>query len=399
MTQLINRDAYLNQLISFKDKQLIKVISGIRRCGKSTLFTLFQQYLYTQGVEKNQIIHINFEDLENESFLSYQALYQHIKGLLLPDKRNYIFLDEIQHVAQFEKVVDSLFIKENVDVYITGSNAYFMSGELATLLSGRYIEIKMLPLSFKEFCMASDTTQPLQTLYNQYITNGAFPYSLKLDSLDDIQSYLQGVYNTIILHDIVARHNIADVKMLDSVVKYLFMHVGSRITVSKIVNTMVSMGRKINPKTVEKYIKGLTDSLIIYESSRYNIKGKTILSLQEKYYVADLGLRYNLLGGKDLNVGHILENVIFLELLRRGYRVNVGQIEKNEVDFVARKNNTLLYVQVAASVRDNATLTRELSSLQQIKDNYPKILLTLDNDPAADYEGITRQNALDWLLE
>ncbi len=400
MSTLIERSEYLNKLQSFKDKDVIKVISGIRRCGKSTLFELFQKSLMESGVQQEQIIHINFEDMANEELLDYRVLYKHITERLDDNKMNYIFLDEIQHVKEFEKAVDSLFIKKNTDVYITGSNAYFMSSELATLLSGRYIEIKMLPLSFKEFYDAQSEKLPLQDCYNKYITQSSFPYTVSLNGDEQaINIYLEGLYNTIILNDVVARYRIADVKMLDSIIKFIFSHVGCRLSVSSIANTMTSSGRKIDNKTVEKYISGLLDSLIIYEANRYNIKGKNILKLEEKYYVADLGLRHLLTGGKNIDIGHILENVIYLELIRRGYDVKIGQIEKNEVDFVATSSGECVYIQVSASVRDESTLKREHTSLQMIADNHPKLLLTLDNDPDGNYDGIKRLNALEWLLD
>ncbi len=405
MKGAIERKEYLDKLKSLQGKEVIKVISGIRRCGKSTLFTLFQQYLLENNIEKEQIIHINFEDLANEPLLDYKLLYEHITSLLPSaesknaEKMHYVFLDEIQHVDKFEKVVDSLFIKKNVDVYITGSNAYFMSGELATLLSGRYVEIKMLPLSFKEFYDAHSIKPSLQEVYNKYITNSSFPYTLQLDDDKTIKDYLEGLYNTIILNDVVARYRISDVKMFHSVVKFIFSNVGNRLSVARIANAMTSGGRKIDNKTVEKYLQGLLDTLVLYEANRYNIKGKQVLKLEEKYYLADLGLRYILTGGKDTDVGHILENVIYLELLRRGYTVYVGQIEKNEVDFVASKMDEEIYIQVSASVRDPKTLERELASLQMITDNYPKLLLSLDEDPPADYNGIKRLNALKWLLD
>lgn len=399
MDTLIPREQYMNFLIRYRDKQIIKVISGIRRCGKSTLFELFRQYLYSQGIDHSQIISINFEDISFEALTDYKKLYDYITERVSPDKMTYVFLDEIQHVPYFEKAVDSLHIQNNIDIYLTGSNAYFMSGELATLLSGRYIEVRMLPLSFKEFCSATSDTLPLSIKYQRYITHGSFPYTLQFNNNEkDITEYLRGLYNTIVLKDVISRHRINDVLMLESVIKFIFNNIGNRLSSAKIANTMASSGRKIDSKTVEKYLSGLLDSLIIYESKRYNIKGKQYLSLQEKYYLADLGLRYMLVGGKDLDVGHILENVIYLELVRRGYEVYVGQSDSNEVDFVAMNSDGNLYVQVTATARDPSTLNRELKSLQSINDNYPKILLTLDEDPEADYDGIKRVNALKWLL-
>ena len=407
----IDRKEYLDFLVKSKDRQIIKVVSGVRRCGKSTLFEIYKDFLLENGVAKNQIISINFEDMDYEELTDYKKLYEYIKSKMIGDKRNYIFLDEIQHVDKFEKVVDSLFIKENTDLYITGSNAYFMSGELATLLSGRYIELKMLPLSFKEYYQAKLEYEKLEqkenriskTLiqyYNEYIVNSSFPYTLQLDSdLKNIHEYLSGIYNSVLLKDIVARLKISDVMRLESVVKYIFDNIGNLTSLSKIANTLTSMGRKTDAKTIEKYIRGLTDSLLVHEVSRYNIKGKEFLSTLSKYYVADLGLRQMILGNRNIDMGHILENVIYLELLRRKGNVYVGQFDKNEIDFVVINSNEIEYYQVALTVLDENTLKRELDAFKNIKDNYPKYLITIDDVMVyTDYDGIKVVNALEWLL-
>ncbi|WP_339002489.1 ATP-binding protein [Fusobacterium animalis] len=408
----IDRKEYLDFLIKSKDKQIIKVVSGVRRCGKSTLFEIYKDYLLKNGVEKIQIISINFEDMDYEELTDYKKLYEYIKSKMLTDKKKYIFLDEIQHVDKFEKVVDSLFIKENVDLYIIGSNAYFMSSELATLLSGRYIELKMLPLSFKEYYHTrleyenfdKKEKKVLKTLiqyYNEYIVNSSFPYTLQLENnLKNIYEYLSGIYNSVLLKDIVARLKIADVMRLESIVKYIFDNIGNLTSISKIANTLTSMGRKTDTKTIEKYIKGLVDGLLIYEVNRYNIKGKEFLSTLSKYYVSDLGLRQMILGNRNVDMGHILENIIYLELLRRNGNVYVGQFDKSEIDFVVINSNEVEYYQVALTVLDENTLKRELDAFKNIKDNYPKYLITLDDVlPNTDYEGIKVINALKWLLE
>ena len=408
----IDRKEYLDFLVKSKDRQIIKVVSGVRRCGKSTLFEIYKDFLLENGVAKNQIISINFEDMDYEELTDYKKLYEYIKSKMIGDKKNYIFLDEIQHVDKFEKVVDSLFIKENTDLYITGSNAYFMSGELATLLSGRYIELKMLPLSFKEYYQAKLEYEKLEqkenriskTLiqyYNEYIVNSSFPYTLQLDSdLKNIHEYLSGIYNSVLLKDIVARLKISDVMRLESVVKYIFDNIGNLTSLSKIANTLTSMGRKTDAKTIEKYIRGLTDSLLVHEVSRYNIKGKEFLSTLSKYYVTDLGLRQMILGNRNIDMGHILENIIYLELLRRKGNVYVGQFDKNEIDFVVINSNEIEYYQVALTVLDENTLKRELDAFKNIKDNYPKYLITLDDVMVnTDYDGIKVVNALEWLLE
>jgi len=408
----IDRKEYLDFLVKSKDRQIIKVVSGVRRCGKSTLFEIYKDFLLENGVAKNQIISINFEDMDYEELTDYKKLYEYIKSKMIEDKKNYIFLDEIQHVDKFEKVVDSLFIKENTDLYITGSNAYFMSSELATLLSGRYVELKMLPLSFKEYYQAKleyekleqKENRILKTLiqyYNEYIVNSSFPYTLQLDSdLKNIHEYLSGIYNSVLLKDIVARLKISDVMRLESVVKYIFDNIGNLTSLSKIANTLTSMGRKTDAKTIEKYIRGLTDSLLVHEVSRYNIKGKEFLSTLSKYYVADLGLRQMILGNRNIDMGHILENIIYLELLRRKGNVYVGQFDKNEIDFVVINSNEIEYYQVALTVLDENTLKRELDAFKNIKDNYLKYLITLDDVMVnTDYDGIKVVNALEWLLE
>ena len=397
---LIQRDDYLNFLMEWKDRQIIKVISGIRRCGKSTLFELFCAKLQNEGVQSEQIITINFEDAENEELCDHKKLYEYVKSRMLPDKMNYIFLDEIQHVSDFQKAVDSLFIKKNTDVYITGSNAYFMSGELATLLSGRYVELKMLPLSFKEYVSAFDNNRSLDELYRDYVYNSSFPYTVELDNRRNIYAYLDGLFNTIVLNDIVQRKKIQDPLMLKSVIKFMFDNIGNPCTAKKISDTMTSKGRKISNHTVENYLEGLTDSLLMYRVSRYDIKGKEYLQLFDKYYIADVGLRYYLLGTANADMGHILENAVYLELLRRGYRVYVGKNAGAEVDFVVQDiDGNTEYYQVSWSVRDEQTLKRELGALESIEDHNPKYILTMDNDPPISYNGIRQKYVLEWLLD
>lgn len=401
----IERKEYLDFLIRSKDKQIIKVISGVRRCGKSTLFELYRDYLLKNGVLPEQIIAINFEDLDFEEYTNYKKLYSYIKERLIEDKKNYIFLDEIQHVEHFEKAVDSLFIKSNTDIYITGSNAYFMSGELATVLSGRYIELKMLPLSFKEFCKGLENFNlpPMTTLqkYNKYLVESSFPYTLELEgNKKNIKEYLEGIYNSIILKDVITRVKVGNPLLLESVIKFLFGNIGSLLSSSKIANTLTSLGRKTDYKTIEKYIKGLTDSLILYEVKRYDVRGKQLLANLSKYYVVDIGLRQLLLTNKSSDMGHILENIVYLELIRRGYEVYVGQLKDKEVDFVAINNEEINYYQVSLTVLDENTLARELRPLQEITDNYAKYLITLDEIlPNSNYDGIKRVNAIEWLLE
>lgn len=397
---MIKREEYLKFLLEWKDQQIIKVISGIRRCGKSTLFELFREKLLQDGVDEKQIIDINFEDADNAELCDFKKLYDYIKGRMLPDKMNYIFLDEIQHVDQFQKAVDSLFIKKNADVYITGSNAYFMSGELATLLSGRYVELKMLPLSFKEYVSAFDGSKSLEELYNSYLYNSSFPYTVGMTNRRNIHAYLDGIFNTIVLNDIVQRKKVQNPLMLKSVIKFMFDNIGNPCTAKKISDSMTSQGRKISNHTVETYLEGLTDSLLMYRVSRYDIKGKDYLQLLDKYYIADIGLRYYLLGLNSTDRGHILENVVYLELVRRGYTVYVGKNGSAEVDFVVQDyDGNTEYYQVSWSVREESTLKRELSALESIQDHNPKYILTMDNDPPISYNGIRQINVLKWLME
>lgn len=396
---IINRVEYLNKLITWKDKQLIKIVTGVRRCGKSMLLEIYQDYLKNQGVTDQQIIAINFEDLDYEELTDYKKLYSYLKERLVPGKMTYIFLDEIQNVNDFPKVLDSLYIKKNVDIYVTGSNAYMLSSEIATMISGRYVQIEMLPLSFKEYMESTGNMNDRGIKYTEYLENSSFPYALQLKNQpNEIREYLEGIYNTIVVKDIVYRKNITDTMMLKSVLKFVFDNIGSPLSSKKIADTMTSSGRKISPKTVEKYLEAFCESYIVYPAKRYNIKGKEYLKTLEKYYIVDIGIRYMLLGTQKVDTGHILENVVYLELLRRGYKVFVGKVDQFEVDFVAQNSKGIEYYQVALTVRDEKTLERELRPLKAIQDHYPKVILTMDDDPEMQYEGIRRINARDWLL-
>ena len=391
---MISRDEYLNVLKRFKDKALIKVITGIRRCGKSTLLEMFQDYLKENGVEESQIISINLEDLEYNFITDYMTLYKYINDKLKEKKKYYIFIDEVQKIDGFQKAVDSLYIKKNVDLYITGSNANLLSSELATLLSGRYIEVKMLPLSFKEY----------KELYQKYISLGSLPYTTSLDTEDDVSMYLSSVYNDIIIKDVMTRKKIQDETMLRNVANFAMDNIGSLVSANNIANTMINDGKDINVRTVERYLEGFTESFFLYKASRYDIKGKEYLKTQGKYYVSDLGFRYFMLGRKIGDFGHILENVVYFELLRRGYDVYIGKIEEYEVDFVAINNEGRLYVQVTDTLKgidenDTKILDRELRSLKKINDNYEKIILTSDKIPVSNEDGIKIKNVLEWLLD
>lgn len=392
---MIERTEYLDFLKKLKDKNIIKVVTGIRRCGKSTLFELYKKYLLENGVDKKQIISLNFENPKDMIFNDWKELYTYIEDKLLPNKMNYIFLDEIQVIPNFEKAVDGLFINKNVDLYITGSNSYMLSGELATYLTGRYMQIHMLPLSFKEYLNHYGRDNELKK-YDTYIQNGGFPYLLNLNEDKDlIRNYLDGIYNTVLMKDVISRNNIKDTMMLESIIRFIFDNIGQLVSTNKISNTLNSNNRKNSVNTVESYLTNLIDSYIIYKISRYDIKGKEYLKTGDKYYVCDLGLRNYLLGGvKDY--GSILENIIFLELKRRGYEIYIGKYDEEEVDFVIKNNDGIKYIQVALSVRDEDTLKRELNSLKNIKDNYPKYLITLDYD-TNDFDGIKQISAIDFL--
>lgn len=405
---MIIRKDYLTKLISWKDHDIIKVITGIRRCGKSTILKQFQDYLKENGVIDEQIISINFEDLKYEDLLDYKALYNYVESRILPDKKMYIFLDEIQKVPSFEKAVDSLYIQKNLDVYITGSNAYLLSSDLSTLLSGRYIEISMLPLSFKE--IYEEKGGDKEAAFYRYLKYGGFPYLMTMPMDDEqVDMYLEGIYNTVIIKDIEERENrknpdpnkrkITNVVLLKSIAKYLASTVGSIVSIKNVTGYLISTGRKVSSATVDDYMEALQEAFIFYPVERFDLSEKKVLKTLNKWYIVDLALRDYMLPKKTYDLGFSLENIVYLELLRRGYRVNVGKAESSEVDFVAQKNNEIIYYQVTASMIDQTTFERELAPLRLIKDNYKKVVLTLDKFTLGNYEGIEVINAIDWLLD
>lgn len=403
----INRENYLSILKNFKDQQIIKVITGIRRCGKSTLLEIFGDYLKENGVEEKQIISINFENADYEELQDRKKLYEYIKARLVIGKKTYVFLDEIQNVPEFEKTVDSLFINKDVDLYITGSNAYLLSSELATLLTGRYIEIKMLPLSFKEYMLAFEDKTDISRKFRNYLRYSSFPQAVELYKVnpENINMFLDGIYNTVLFKDVMQRKGITDKNVLERVTKYLYDNIGNRTSMKSISDNIEGIEKNSSYNTISNYVDSLIDSYLVFKANRYDIKGKEFLKTQEKYYAVDIGLRYYMLGqGSGKDMGHILENVVYLELLRRGYEVYIGKYDDLEVDFVARKPENTIYYQVALTTRgegkeDNKILNRELTPLKKINDNYPKYILTLDDDLDADFDGIKKINVLDWLLE
>ena len=395
----ITREKYFEKLIGYRDKHIIKVITGVRRCGKSTLLKMFEEYLLDHDVAKEQIISINFEDFKYQQLWDAQSLYVHIQERTVP-KKMYLILDEIQNVQDFQRVVDSCFINENMDIYITGSNAHLLSGELATLLSGRYVKIEMLPFSFAEFVEAHQMGAQLERAYQKYLELSSFPYVAQLDEdSNQVSEYLKGIYDTIILKDVMGRRKIADPMMVESVFRFVADNIGNQLSTKKISDTMTAEGRKISVRAVEAYLAAFMEAYIIYQAKRYDVKGRQYLKTLDKYYMVDVGLRNTMLGSNGkTDIGHMLENVIYLELIRRGYDVYVGKVDSLEVDFVAKQGIDTIYVQVAATVRDANTLERELKVLKKIKDNNPKYILTLDVDPIANYEGIKKINALDYLV-
>jgi len=397
------RDLYLTQLIYFKDKSLIKVITGMRRCGKSTLLSLFEEHLRSSGVFKDYIIRMNFETLEFDNIKNYKDLYTYIKSKIIDDEEKYyILLDEVQQVESWEKVINSFYVDYNVDIYITGSNAYLLSSEMSTLLSGRYVEIKMFPLSFKEYLDFSnfDNGCDVNEFFKDYLEFGGLPMVVELkDHPDIIAQFLSGIYNTVIMKDVVQRNNIRDVALLESLLKYIAANIGNIVSTKKISDYLTSNGRKTTSDTIDNYLKMLEDAFIIYRANRYDLKGKLFLKTFEKYYIVDIGIRNQLTGLRNTDYGHILENIIYFELLRRGYIVSIGKIGSLEVDFVATKLNEKIYYQISASIMDEATRKRELKSLQAIADFYPKVILTMDRNIYSDFEGIKIINIIDFLLE
>lgn len=403
---MIERTNYIEKLLGWKDEQVIKVVTGIRRCGKSTLLRQYQDALRQRGVSEEQIISINFEELENEPLLDYRALYDHIKARLCGGRMTYIFLDEIQKVPFYEKAVDSLYVKENTDIYLTGSNAYMLSGDLATLLTGRYVEFSMLPLSFGEYCRAAGCTG--EVALNEYMRYGGMPYIAAMDKTPDkADTYLEGIYNTVIVRDIEdrqarreadsAKRKVTDIALLKSIARFLAGSVGSPISIKSVSDYLISGGRKVSPNTVDDYMEALRESFVFYPVERFDIVGKQLLRANKKWYIVDLGLRNHILPRSNYDLGFSIENIVYFELLGRGYQVNIGKYGAAEVDFVARKRDEIAYYQVTASMTAPETFEREMRPLRSIRDNYEKTVLTLDRFSTGNYDGIRVINLVDWL--
>ena len=403
---MVKRIEYLRRLQEWKDDQVIKVVTGIRRCGKSTLLSQYQEYLLESGVKEKQIISINFEELEYEELTDYKKLYEYIKERLCKEKMTYIFLDEVQKVPSYEKVVDSLYAKKGADIYITGSNAYMLSGDLSTLLTGRYVEISMLPLSFKEYC--EQTGQTAERGFADYMKNGGMPYVAAMQKTDEkISTYLEGIYNTVIIKDIEDRQirkehdplkrKITDIVLLKSIARFLSSTIGSPISVRSVTDYLVSSGRKVSANTVNDYMEALAEAFIFYPVERFDIAGKQLLKSNKKWYMVDLGLRNYVLPRKNYDLGFSIENIVYFELIRRNYRVNIGKYGNTEVDFVAQYHGGLTYYQVTADMTSESTFEREMRPLREIKDNYEKIVLTLERYTPGNYDGIKVINVIDWL--
>lgn len=401
---MIQRTEYLYKLIGFKDKQLIKIITGIRCCGKSTLLQIYQNWLQNHGIKNKQIISINFENMDFEDLMDHEKLKEYLERSIPEQEMTYVFLDELCQVEHFPDVIDYLYNKKNVDIYITASSEHIFSEEFVTLISGRYAQIEMFPLSFKEYIKNTGSMIDREIKYTKYVKDSFFPYVIKQKNEQkkteqaELCIYLEGIYHTILVKDIIEQKKITDTSMLKKVLRFVFQNIGTPLSAKKISDAMISGGKKTDAKTVEKYLKALTESYIIYQVKRYNIKEKQYLKTLEKYYAADIGMRFLLIGSRQADPEQVLENLIYLELRKRGFEVYVGKINSLEVDFVAQKSRGTIYFQAAVTVRDEKLLKKELKPLQSIHDHYPKMILTLDDDPEVQYEGIRCINARDWLL-
>lgn len=397
---MIDRPLYMDRLARWRDRDVIKVVTGVRRCGKSTLLRLFSDRLRAEGIPEDRIITINLEQLENEKLLDYRKLHEEIVSRITSKETHYVFIDEVQNVPEFQRAVDSLYARDGIDLYITGSNALLLEGTLATLLSGRYVEVKMLPLSFSEFASTAPQGQSLERTYGDYISHGSFPATIgfRADQLA-LHDYLEGILNTVLFKDVAQKLNVSNTIALDALVSFVYDNIGNLTSAKGISGALETSGVRISPNTVSEYLSALVNSFVAYRAKRFDIKGKRLLKLQEKYYGVDMGLRRMLLSNQVRDRGRILENVVFLELQRRFGTAYVGQVSSREVDFVVPAPDGLRYYQVAETVRDDATLGRELESLRAIRDNNPKFLLTLDDEMPVLHDGIKQVNALEWLME
>ncbi len=398
---MVIREKYLKRMIDAKDTEFIKVITGVRRSGKSTLLLMFKDYLVHHHVKEENIIYINFESAMYDDIKNYKDLYQYIQKRI-KDSKVYLLLDEVQNVEAWEKAINSFKVDFDIDIYITGSNAYLLSSELSTLLSGRYIEIKVYPLSFKEYLVFNQyDNQNIEDKFYEYLRYGGLPAITLIKNNDElVLSYLNDIYNTIVKKDIIDRNNIKDSSLLENIIKYLVTNIGSPISANKISYYLNSnkIVEKSNHQTIDNYLNMLEKSFIMYKADRTDIRSKSLLKTLGKYYISDTGIRNIILGFRNIDEGHLLENVVYLELLRRGYRVNIGKTNDYEVDFVAENPNDIKYFQVTKTLLSDEVKEREIRSLESINDNYEKIILTMDKPISRDYNGIKVMNIIEWLL-
>ncbi|OGN74468.1 MAG: ATPase [Chloroflexi bacterium GWB2_49_20] len=393
---MISRVAYLKKLIEFRDKKVIKVITGIRRCGKSVLLQQFRDQLISSGVDPKKIILMNFESLQYENIENYKIFYDHIRNQI-QQGRYYLLLDEIQVVDRWEKAIASFQVDFDCDIYITGSNAFLLSSDLATFISGRYVEIHIFPLSFKE-TLSIQRDDP-QLLFRDYIKYGGFPGLVEFEKREDLaKEYLDGIYNTVVVKDILSRNNFQNISLLNLILKFMIDNVGNLVSANNIADYLSSNGQKTHVDTVLNYLEAFEKAFILYKADRYNLKGKRILRSPQKFYIVDSGIRNAILGFRDLDIGRVLENIVYLELKRRGFDVRVGVDDQFEIDFIATKDDEKLYIQTALSLADEKVKNREFQGLLSIKDNYRKILLSMDFHISEEIEGISFQNIIDFLL-
>ena len=399
---MINREIYMNKLLAYKDTQFIKVITGVRRCGKSSLLKLFMEKILDDDKNAN-VIYMNFESFEFDDIVNYKDMYNRISEQINKTKKNYILLDEVQRVEEWEKAVNAITVDFNSDIYITGSNAYLLSSELSTYLSGRYVEIKVLPLSFKEYLdfTSLEDSKTLEDKFVEYIKYGGMPGIIIIKNEENLyESAINGIYNTVFMKDVIERNKLLDATLLEKILKFLMSNIGSSISSKKIADFLTSQGTKITHNTVLNYLQMLENAYIIYKVPRYDIKGKEILKTLEKYYIVDTGIRNVILGFRDSDFGHIIENIVYFELLRRGYNVTIGKNDSLEVDFIATKSNDKKYYQVTYTMLDENVKNRELGILKNINDNYEKTVITMDkiyNNTSE--EGIKIRYLIDFLLE
>lgn len=399
---MVKRETYLNKLISYKDKHIIKVLTGVRRCGKSSLLLMYIDYLKSVGVKPENIIYINFESFEAAPLLESHAKVQaYIQERVSKDEPYYILMDEIQEIPEFERLINGLYLDKRFDIYLTGSNAHMLSGELATLLSGRYIEIPVMLLSLAEFADFTNIGMIDDSLYQKYLSASSFPYAvLELcGKPEQVYDYLTGIYNTVLIKDIVGRYKIGNITLLKNLITFLFDNIGNTFSTKKISDTLKSNGQSISVPTIEEYTRLLTDSFLLYKVGRYDLKGRQLLKTQEKYYACDMALRNLILGNEKRDFGHILENIVFLELKKAGYEVYIGKTGELEIDFVAKKQDQLEYIQVAYSVlgNDGNILEREFEPFSKIKDFYPRKVIVCQDFGISSYKGIPIMKLTDWV--